>query len=306
MYTFLSTPLRGSFVATSAVAAAAGLALFAAPAPGYAQTTPAKPGVVANAAKANAVHRSRKETTMNTLAPTIVLVHGAWADGSSWSKVIPLLQAKGYQVVAVQNPLSSLADDVAATERVIHQQTGPVILVGHSWAGVVITQAGNDPKVKGLVYVDAFAPDSGQSVADVTSGLPPAPWNSALIKDEAGFLTLPAATIAHDFAQDLSPAEQGVIAATQGPWFSGSLTDKVSHAAWHEKPSWWVLGEKDQIIAPALQTKMANQIQAKVTKVATSHVAMVADPEAVTAVILAAADSVQSASSASASHREAQ
>jgi pimeloyl-ACP methyl ester carboxylesterase len=227
--------------------------------------------------------------------PAIVCVHGAFADGSSWSKVISLLQAKGYHVVAVQNPLTSLADDVAATERVLNQQTQPVVLVGHSWAGVVITQAGNNSKVKALVYVTAFAPDSGQSIGDATAGSTPLPWQSAVIKDEGGFLTLPAATIMEHFAQDLSPVEQGVVAATQGPWFSGCGADKVTHAAWHDKPSWWVLGEKDRMIAPALQAKMAANIKAKVTKVPTSHVPMLADPEAVTAVILAAADQVQSA-----------
>ena len=245
------------------------------------------------------LHAGPAETARQDNKPAIVLVHGAFADGSSWSKVIARLQAKGYPVIAVQNPLSSLADDVAKTERVINQQTRPVVLVGHSWAGVVITQAGDNSKVKALVYIDAFAPDSGQSIADVTSGLPPEPWASALIQDEAGFVTLPAATIAHDFAQDLSPVEQGVIAATQAPWFGGCNTDKVTHAAWHDKPSWWVLGEKDHMIAPSLQEKMAATIRAQVTKVPTSHVAMLANPQAVTDVILAAANKVQSESSAS-------
>jgi pimeloyl-ACP methyl ester carboxylesterase len=229
--------------------------------------------------------------------PAIVLVHGAFADGSSWSKVIKMLQAKGYTVVAVQNPLSSLAADVAATEHVINQQTRPVVLVGHSWAGVVITQAGNNPKVKALVYVGAFAPDSGQSIADVTAGLPPPPWASTVIKDEAGNQTLPAATISHDFAQDLPPDEQGVVAATQGPWFEGAAADKVTKAAWHDKPSWWVLGTKDHMIDPSLQEKMAAAIKAQVTRVPTSHVAMLADPKAVTAVILAAAENAQSSAS---------
>lgn len=158
----------------------------------------------------------------NSKKPTIVLVHGAYADGSSWSKVIPLLQAEGYKVVAVQNPLTSLADDVAATNRAINQQTEPVLLVGHSWAGVVITQAGNNQKVKGLVYVSAFAPDSGQSVIDAAAGTPASPAAGSEIKDEGGFLTLPAATISKYFAQDLSPVEQNLIAATQVPWFNGS------------------------------------------------------------------------------------
>jgi pimeloyl-ACP methyl ester carboxylesterase len=231
--------------------------------------------------------------------PAIVLVHGAFADGSSWGKVIPLLQARGYPVVAVQNPLTSLADDVAATERAINQQTRPVVLVGHSWAGVVITQAGNNPRVKALVYVSALAPDSGQAIPDVTAGFPPAPYEKVLIKDEGGFLSLPAATIATDFAQDLTPTEQGVVAATQVPWFIGCITDKVTKAAWRDKPSWWVIGENDRMVAPDLQAKMAANIKAKVTKVRASHVAMLDDPVAVTAVILAAADRAQSEKSGS-------
>jgi pimeloyl-ACP methyl ester carboxylesterase len=245
------------------------------------------------------VHAAPTKTDGQTAKPAIVLVHGAFADGSSWSKVIALLQAKGYHVVSVQNPTTSLADDVAATERAINQQTQPVVLVGHSWAGVVITQAGNNSRVKALVYVDASAPDSGQSISDAAAGFPPPPWVDVAIKDEGGFLTIPAATVAEHFGQDLSPVEQGIIAATQVPWSSGCLTDKVTHAAWHEKPSWWVIGENDHFIAPALQVKMAATIQAKVTKLPTSHLAMLADPKAVTAVILAAADKVQSGESGS-------
>jgi pimeloyl-ACP methyl ester carboxylesterase len=184
------------------------------------------------------------ETKGPTGKPAIVLVHGAYADGSSWGKVIALLQSRDYRVVSVQNPTTSLADDVTATERVIDQQAGPVVLVGHSWAGVVITQAGNNAKVKALVYVDASAPDSGQSISDAAAEVPAAPGASAGVKDANGFLTLPDAAVERYFAQDLTPAEQGVIAATQTPWYVGCLTDKVTHAAWHDKPSWWVIGEK--------------------------------------------------------------
>jgi pimeloyl-ACP methyl ester carboxylesterase len=226
--------------------------------------------------------------------PAIVLVHGAFADGSSWSKVIALLQAKGYHVISVQNPTTSLADDVAATERVINQQTGPVVLVGHSWAGVVITQAGNNSRVKALVYVDASAPDNGKSIIDAGAGVPAEPGASAAIKDENGFLLLPDAAVEQYFAQDLSRSEQGIIAATQTPWAIGCLSDKVTHAAWHEKPSWWVIGELDHMIAPNLQAKMAANIKAKVTKVRTSHLAMLKDPKAVTDVIIDAADAVRS------------
>ena len=219
--------------------------------------------------------------------PAIVLVHGAYADGSSWSKVIQMLQAKGYTVVSVQNPLTSLADDVAATNRVINQQTEPVLLVGHSWAGVVITEAGNNPKVKGLVYVSGIAPDSGQSVVDVTAGFPPSA--APVIKDEGGFLSLSEAAYMKYFAPDLPIAEQKLLAATQVTWFNGCLTDKVTKAAWRDKPSWWVMGENDLMVAPELQAKMAANIKAKVTKVKTSHVAMLADPKAVTDVIIDAA-----------------
>ena len=241
---------------------------------------------LAYAAPANSAGQAEK--------PAVVLVHGAFADGSSWSKVISLLQARGYQVVAVQNPLTSLADDVAATDRVINQQTQPVVLVGHSWGGVVITQAGNNPKVGALVYVAAFAPDNGQAISDAAIGFPPAPWESALITDEGGFLTLPASTVAQHFAQDLSPAEQRLIAATQVPWFGGAVAAQVTHAAWRHRPTWWVLSEDDHMIAPDLQAKMAANIQAQVTRVPTGHLPMLADPMTVAGVIIAAAEAVQS------------
>ena len=155
----------------------------------------------------------------------VVIVHGAWADGSSWSKVIPLLQAKGLHVVAVQNPLTSLADDVAATKRAIALQDGPVLLVGHSYGGVVITEAGNDPKVVGLVYVAALAPSEGESVASVTKPFPPAPLGSEVRADAEGFLTVTPKGIAEDFAQDLPDKEKQLLTATQGPrqqLFSGA------------------------------------------------------------------------------------
>ena len=223
----------------------------------------------------------------------VVLVHGAFADGSSWDKVIPILQAKGLHVVAVQNSLKSLDDDAAATKRVIEQQNGPVILVGHSWAGAVITQAGNDDKVKALVYVAAFALDKDQSINDVLKGKPAPSWASALQKDSAGYLTLSTDAIIHDFAQDLPVAQARLVAATQGPWFAGCTDDKVSEAAWHNKPSWWVLTEKDRMIPPALHAAMAQQIGATVVKVDASHVAMLSKPAEVAAAIIAAARATQ-------------
>lgn len=221
--------------------------------------------------------------------PAIVLIHGAFADGSSWDKVIPILQSHGLKVVAVQNPLSSLADDVSAAQRAINQQPGRVILVGHSWGGTVITQAGNNGKVAALVYVAAFAPDTGQSTNDVTKGLPPPPWANGVIADERGFLTLSADAVSRFFAPDVPKPQQRLIAATQGPVFGGAFDDKVTQAAWHDKPSYWVLSEKDFMIDPKLQAAMARQINAKVTKVRSSHVAMVSKPREVAAVILEAA-----------------
>jgi pimeloyl-ACP methyl ester carboxylesterase len=222
---------------------------------------------------------------------SVVLVHGAFSDGSSWNKVIPLLEAKGLHVTAVQNPLSSLSDDVAATSRAIAQQQGPVVLVGHSWAGSVITQAGNDPKVKALVYVAAFAPDSGQSTDDIRRGQPAPSWAAELHKDAAGFLTLSDKAIAADFAPDVSPAQARLLAATQQPWFSGCLGEKVTHAAWHDKPSWFIVTApaKDRMITPDFQMKMAQQIGATVIKVNASHVPMLSKPEEVAAVIISAA-----------------
>lgn len=220
---------------------------------------------------------------------TVVLVHGAFADGSSWDKVIPRLEAKGLHVVAVQNPLSSLKDDVAAAERVIEQQKGPVILVGHSWAGMVITQAGADPKVKALVYVAAFAPQAGQSVNDVLKGQPAPPWASALQKDSAGYLSLREDAVIQHFASDLPVAQARVIAAVQQPLYAGCFDDKVTAAGWQGKPSWDVVTEKDHMIPPALQSTMAKAIGAHVVAVPSGHVVMQSHPDVVVAAILAAA-----------------
>ncbi len=223
----------------------------------------------------------------------VVLVHGAFADGSSWEKVIPLLEARGLHVVAVQNPLSSLADDAAATKRAIDAQQGPVVLVGHSWGGVVISQAGNDDKVKALVYVAAFAPDSGQSINDMLKGKPAPVWAGELQKDSGNFLTLSPKAVTDDFAQDLNPAQKRVVAATQGPWFAGCIDDKVTDAAWHSKPAYFVVANRDRMIDPRLQDAMAGQIKAKVTHVDASHVAMLSKPEAVANAIIEAAAKAQ-------------
>jgi pimeloyl-ACP methyl ester carboxylesterase len=240
-----------------------------------------------------AVQASHAAPVQDLKGKNVVLVHGAFADGSSWQKVIPLLEARGLHVVAVQNPLSSLADDVAATRRVIDQQTGPVVLVGHSWAGVVISEAGNDNKVTGLVYVAAFAPDSGQSIDDMTKGKPAPAWASELQKDSAGYLTLSTKAVLADFAQDLPLPERRLIAATQGPWASGCIGEKVTNAAWHSKPSYFVVTRKDKMIDPDLQQSMAKNIGAHITQVDSSHVAMLSQPKAVADTIIAAAQAAQ-------------
>jgi pimeloyl-ACP methyl ester carboxylesterase len=230
------------------------------------------------------------EPSAPVAAKTIVLVHGAFADGSSWDKVIPALQTAGYNVVAVHEPLSSLADDVAATKRVIDAQPGPVLLVGHSYGGVVITEAGNSDKVSGLVYVAAFAPDAGESVQDLGAGKPAPEWTKKLIADPAGFLTLPGDVVSKDFAQDVSAADAKLITAKQGPIAAKAFGDKVKTPAWKTKPSWFVRAEADHMIDPAGQELMAKRAGSKLTSVkGASHVVMWSKPKDVIAVILAAA-----------------
>jgi pimeloyl-ACP methyl ester carboxylesterase len=228
----------------------------------------------------------------------VVLVHGAFADGSSWAKVIPVLQAKGFRVIAVQNPLTSLGDDVAATKRAIALMDGPVLLVGHSWGGVVITEAGNDPRVAGLLYVAALAPGDGQSIVDVVQNTPPAPGNAEYRADAAGFQSLTAKGIDQFFAQDVPPAERKVIFATQGPWAKKAPTEKVSKAAWKTKPSWSIVAGDDRMINPDLQRAQAKTMKATTLELKTSHVPMVSQPAKVAAFIIKAAGQLPAASKA--------
>jgi pimeloyl-ACP methyl ester carboxylesterase len=211
----------------------------------------------------------------------IVIVHGAWADGSSWSKVIPLLQAKGFHVVAVQNPLTSLADDVAATKRAIALQDGPVLLVGHSYGGVVISEAGNDPKVVGLVYVAALAPSKGESVASVTKPFPPAPLGSEVRADVEGFLTVTPKGIAEDFAQDLPDKEKQVLTATQTPTAAAVFGATITNAAWKTKPSWYVIASNDRALSPELEKAEAAAMKATSITLPSSHVPMLSHPKEV-------------------------
>lgn len=218
--------------------------------------------------------------------PSVVLVHGAFADGSDWAKVIPLLQAKGVHVISVQNPLTSLDDDVAAAKRAIDAQPGKVVLVGHSWGGAVITQAGANDKVASLVYVAAFAPDAGQSVGELGKPFPAPPGFAHLKADASGFLSLTPEGMAKHFAQDLPAATTAVMTVTQGPIQSKAFDEKPTVAAWKTKPSWFLLTTSDHMIQPALQHDMAKKIGARVTEVNSSHVPQQSHPAAVAAVIL--------------------
>jgi pimeloyl-ACP methyl ester carboxylesterase len=221
---------------------------------------------------------------------TVILVHGAWADGSSWSKIIPLLEAKGLHVVAVQIPLTSFAEDVAATQRAIALEDGPVLLVGHSYGGAVITEAGNDPKVAGLVYVSAVAPDKGESTLGLISSVQ-TPIGSELRPDKSGFLKVTPKGIAEDFAQDLSAKEIAVLTATQVPVNVAAMKAEVTNPAWKSKPSWYIIASNDRAISPDLEASQAKRIGAKTTTVSSSHVIMLARPMKVADVILDAAAS---------------
>jgi pimeloyl-ACP methyl ester carboxylesterase len=220
----------------------------------------------------------------------IVLVHGAFSDGSSYAKVIPLLEAKGLRVTVVQNPLTSLADDVAATKRAIANQDGPVVLVGHSWAGMVISEAGNDPKVGALVYIAALVPDEGQSSNDVVKPYPASPGFAEVKPDAAGFLSLSRKGIDEDFVPELPAAQRAIVYATQGPWNSAALADKVGVPAWTTKPSWFIAALNDRILPPEYEQAIAKHIHAKTTTLAAGHVPMLSMPDKVAAVIIDAAN----------------
>jgi pimeloyl-ACP methyl ester carboxylesterase len=232
---------------------------------------------------------SERETSSMAKASNVILVHGAWADGSSWWKVISLLQARGLRVTAVQLPLNSLDADVATVKRAIALEDGPVILVGHSYGGVVITEAGNDPKVVGLAYIAAFAPDAGQSAGSLGASVEPARLNAEIRPDAEGFLKLTESGVRNDFAQDLTPTEKSVLFAAQGPTAGAALGGNVSVAAWKAKPSWYLVATADRAIQPTLQRAMAKTINAKTIEITSSHVAMLARPEDTANLILQAA-----------------
>jgi pimeloyl-ACP methyl ester carboxylesterase len=225
----------------------------------------------------------------HTAVKNIVLVHGAFADGTSWAKVIPILEADGYHVVAVQNPLTSLADDVAATKRIIALQDGPVILVGHSWGGAVITQAGDDPKVAGLVYVAAYAPEVGQSANDASGPFGLTEGQKQIRVDSEKFASMTSEGILNDFAQGLPIEERKLVLDVQGQSFGPMFAEKLTVAAWKTRPSWVVVSANDRMLPPAMEEASIRKLGAISTTLPTCHLAMLEEPTKVAAVIESAA-----------------
>jgi len=223
---------------------------------------------------------------------TIVLVHGAFADGSCWAKVIPLLTKRGLKAVAVQNPLSSLADDVTAAHRVIERQDGPVLLAGHSWGGAVITEAGNHSQVKGLVYVAAGAPDSGQSFGDWWKDYAPAPGAAEIKPYGDGYVALTREGVRKHFVQDLPEDEADIVYATQGPLAVKCFGDKITKAAWRSKPNWYMVASEDQTIPPGVERDSASRMGAETQVLKSSHVPMLSQPGVVADFIANAAASL--------------
>jgi pimeloyl-ACP methyl ester carboxylesterase len=231
------------------------------------------------------------------MASNIVLVHGADADGSCWSKVIPILQDAGHSVVAVQLPLTSIPDDAATARRAIDKFDAPVVVVGHSFGGVVITQAAhNAPNVSALVYVAAFAPDANESAADLVGRFPALESAKYIVIDKNGFFAFPQDQFPRLFAQDVDPVEARVLAAVQGPADAARFPFKSGPPAWREHPSWYIVAEADGIINPDLERWMAKRMEAKTTSVpGASHALMVSRPREVANVILAATAAVPAA-----------
>jgi pimeloyl-ACP methyl ester carboxylesterase len=222
--------------------------------------------------------------------PSIVLVHGAFADGSGWRYVIPLLEKDGYTVIAVQNPMTSLADDATTTKRVIDAQKGPVVLVGHSYGGAVITVAATgSTNVKALVYIAAFAPDAGDSLGSLLKSMAPSDIGRALVPDAGGFLYIDRAQFHDVFAKDVSPAEARIMAATQKPIFGPIFETPGPSAAWKTIPSWYLVASEDRAINPDLQRFMAKRIGATTFETKASHVPFITQPKEVAKIIAAAA-----------------
>jgi pimeloyl-ACP methyl ester carboxylesterase len=219
----------------------------------------------------------------------IVLVHGGFVDGSGWEGVHAILTKAGYRVTVVQNPTNSLEDDVAVTKRAIAAQDGPVILVGHSYGGVVVSEAGTDPKVKGLVYVAAFAPDKGESVSSLIANPAPGAPVPPILPPQDGYLFLDKAKFAASFAADVKPETAAFMADSQVPWGVAALAGAVTTPAWSVKPSWYLVASDDKMIPPPAQRAMAERAGATVSEVPASHSVYVSKPQVVAKIIEQAA-----------------
>ena len=228
----------------------------------------------------------------------IVLVHGGFVDGAGWEGVYRSLKKDGYNVSIVQNPTLSLDGDVAATKRVLALQDGPAILVGHSYGGAVITEAGNDPKVVGLVYITAFAPDKGESVATLIKNAPPGAPVPPILPPQDGYLLLDKSKFAASFAGDVEPEKAAFMADSQVPWGVEALSGSISEPAWKSKPSWYLIATDDKMIPPDAQRFMSKRAGSTVVEVKGSHAIYVSQPEAVAALIEQAAKSVKTSAAA--------
>jgi pimeloyl-ACP methyl ester carboxylesterase len=231
--------------------------------------------------------------TASAALAAVVLVHGGFVDGSGWEDVYKILKQDGYKVSIVQNPTLSLADDVAATKRVLAAQSGPVILVGHSYGGVVITEAGNDPKVTGLVYIAAFAPDKGESVAALIRDPQPGAPVPPILPPQDGYLFLDKAKFAASFAADVAKDKAEFMANSQVPWGVAALSGTITNPAWKTKPSWYLIATEDKMIPPAAQQAMSKRAGSTVVEVKGSHAIYVSKPQAVAALIENAAKGVK-------------
>ena len=244
--------------------------------------------------------RARKEIAMvatgSSTAMSIVLVHGGFVDGSGWAAVYKILKKDGYNVVVVQNPTLSLADDVAVTRRAIAAQRGAVLLVGHSYGGAVITEAGTDPKVAGLVYIAAFAPDKGESVSSLIKDPPPGAPVPPILPPQDGFLFLDEGKFHFSFAADVDVDTAAFMASSQVPWGIGALAGTITEPAWRTKPSWYLVSTEDRMIPPPAQRVMSKRAGSTVAEVAGSHAVYVSQPKSVATFIEKAASAVAATS----------
>jgi pimeloyl-ACP methyl ester carboxylesterase len=249
-----------------------------------------KAGITASAIILSTIIGSAPKAQAQTPVKNVVLVHGAFADGSGFKALYSILTKKGYNVTVVQNPLSSLEDDVTATKVALDKQDGPVILVGHSWGGTVITEAGNHPKVAALVYVAAFQPDKGETTVQWLQTAPPAPENGVLAPDDKGIVYYDKAKFHAGFCADISKDEADFMYASQGAFYAKGFATPVTNPAWKNKPSYGIVATEDKSIVPEIERAMYKRSNTKITEIKGSHVVFMSQPDAVAKVIIEAAN----------------